>query len=63
LTAGWFNALLAPFPLACFVAAGGVDASNAPDFLKAGARVVGVGSALSDPAQLGLLAALQDLRR
>ena len=59
LSAPWFSAMLAPFPLTCFVATGGVDAHNAPDFLKAGARVVGVGSALNDPVQLDRLAALQ----
>jgi 2-dehydro-3-deoxyphosphogluconate aldolase/(4S)-4-hydroxy-2-oxoglutarate aldolase len=47
-----------PFPQVSFVATGGVDASNAAGFLAAGARVVGVGSALTDPDQLRLLGRL-----
>ncbi|WP_255405821.1 hypothetical protein [Sinomonas sp. R1AF57] len=35
-----------------------MSASNAGDFLRAGARVVAVGSALEDPSQLPALAAL-----
>jgi len=58
LSAGWFKAMLAPFPNARFVATGGIDARNAPEFLQAGAAAVGVGSALADPAQLDLLAGL-----
>jgi 2-dehydro-3-deoxyphosphogluconate aldolase/(4S)-4-hydroxy-2-oxoglutarate aldolase len=60
LTPGWFKAMLAPFPGVRFVATGGIDAHNAPDFLRAGAAAVGVGSALADPAQVGLLAGLAD---
>jgi 2-dehydro-3-deoxyphosphogluconate aldolase/(4S)-4-hydroxy-2-oxoglutarate aldolase len=59
LTPAWFKAMLAPFPGARFVATGGIDASNALAFLEAGARAVGVGSALTDPAQVELLAALR----
>ncbi len=59
LTPGWIKALLAPFPDLCFVAAGGVDAHNAREFIAAGTRVVAVGSALGDPDQIGLLSALQ----
>lgn len=59
LTPAWFKAMLAPFPGVRFVATGGVDASNARAFLEAGARAVGVGSALADPAQVELLAALR----
>jgi Entner-Doudoroff aldolase len=55
---GWFRAMAGPFPTARFVATGGIDASNAQDFLAAGARTVAVGSALEDPAQLPALAAL-----
>ncbi len=58
LTPAWVGALRAPFPDLRVVATGGVDARNAPDFLAAGARVVGVGSALEDPEQLPLLARL-----
>ncbi|MGA2528763.1 MAG: bifunctional 4-hydroxy-2-oxoglutarate aldolase/2-dehydro-3-deoxy-phosphogluconate aldolase [Acidimicrobiales bacterium] len=58
LTPGWIRALLAPFPDARFVATGGIDGGNARDFLAAGARVVAVGSALGDPAQLELLASV-----
>lgn len=52
------RALRGPFPDVHLVATGGVDATNAQDFLAAGADVVAVGSALSDPAQLPALAAL-----
>jgi 2-keto-3-deoxy-6-phosphogluconate aldolase len=41
-----------------FVATGGMDASNAGDYLKAGAKVVAVGSALADETQLPRLAEL-----
>jgi len=56
LGTGWFVAMRGPFPQAMFVATGGMDASTAPTFLKAGVRVVAVGSALEDPAQLPALA-------
>jgi 2-dehydro-3-deoxyphosphogluconate aldolase/(4S)-4-hydroxy-2-oxoglutarate aldolase len=56
LGTGWFGAMRGPFPQATFVATGGIDASTAPTFLKAGVRVVAVGSALEDPAQLPALA-------
>jgi 2-dehydro-3-deoxyphosphogluconate aldolase / (4S)-4-hydroxy-2-oxoglutarate aldolase len=59
LTPGWFKAMLGPFPGVRFVATGGVDAKSAPGFLQAGVWVVGTGSALADPAQVGLLAALR----
>ncbi len=55
----WIAAHLGgPFPQVSFVATGGIDARNADEFLAAGARVVAVGSALADPAQLSLLGAL-----
>ncbi|MCI4065761.1 bifunctional 4-hydroxy-2-oxoglutarate aldolase/2-dehydro-3-deoxy-phosphogluconate aldolase [Micromonospora sp. R77] len=54
----WFRAVAGPLPELRFVATGGIDAANAGDFLAAGVRVVAVGSALSDPGQLGRLAAL-----
>jgi len=54
----WFTAMSGPFPQANFVATGGMDSSNAARFLDAGVRVVAVGSALEDPAQLPALASL-----
>ncbi|AWB96027.1 2-dehydro-3-deoxyphosphogluconate aldolase [Agromyces badenianii] len=54
----WFSAMAGPFPGARFVATGGMDASNAGEFLARGVRTVAVGSALEDPAQLPALAAL-----
>ncbi|WP_413249124.1 bifunctional 4-hydroxy-2-oxoglutarate aldolase/2-dehydro-3-deoxy-phosphogluconate aldolase [Sinomonas flava] len=54
----WIKAMKGPFPQATFVTTGGMSASNAGDFLRAGARVVAVGSALEDPSQLPALAAL-----
>lgn len=54
----WFRAMRGPFPDLRLVATGGVDAHNAREYLSAGADVVAVGSALSDPAQVDLLAAL-----
>lgn len=58
LGTSWFRAMSGPFPDARFVATGGMDASNAGAFLEAGVRVVAVGSALEDPAQLPALAEL-----
>ncbi len=58
LGTGWFPAMRGPFPQARFVATGGMDSSNARAFLDAGVRVVAVGSALEDEAQLPALAAL-----
>lgn len=55
---GWFTAMSGPFPQANFVATGGMDATNAAQFLDAGVRVVAVGSALEDSAQLPALARL-----
>lgn len=54
----WFRLVKAPFPGIRFVATGGLDSRNARDFLDAGARVVAMGSALEDPAQLDALAEL-----
>jgi len=58
LGSGWLSAMHGPFPQARFVTTGGMSAGNAAEFLEAGARVVAVGSALEDPAQLPRLAAL-----
>lgn len=61
---GWFRAMRGPFPDVRFVATGGIDAGNAAEYLGAGARVVAIGSALEDEAQLPRLAALlPDARR
>lgn len=54
----WVRAVRAPFPDLRIVATGGVDAENAASFLHAGARVVALGSALADPAQLDRVTAL-----
>lgn len=58
LGSGWFTHIRGPFPQAQFIATGGMNAVNAGEFLDAGVRVVAVGSALEDPAQLEKLAAL-----
>ena len=55
----WFSAIRGPFPDLRYVATGGITAETAGQFLAAGAQVVAVGGALSDPAQLTLLAALK----
>ncbi|MEX1079694.1 MAG: bifunctional 4-hydroxy-2-oxoglutarate aldolase/2-dehydro-3-deoxy-phosphogluconate aldolase [Homoserinimonas sp.] len=54
----WFGMMAGPFPGARFVATGGMDASNAEEYLARGVHVVAVGSALADPDQLPRLAAL-----
>ena len=58
LGTAWFTAMRGPFPQIKLVATGGLDARTAPDYLAAGARVVAVGSALADPAQVDLLSKL-----
>jgi 2-dehydro-3-deoxyphosphogluconate aldolase/(4S)-4-hydroxy-2-oxoglutarate aldolase len=58
LGTAWLSAMQGPFPQAQFVTTGGMSAANAGEYLRAGARVVAVGSALEDPAQLPLLADL-----
>ena len=58
LTPAWFTAMSGPFPQANFVATGGMDSTNAAQYLDAGVRVVAVGSALEDSAQLPALASL-----
>lgn len=52
----WFTMMRGPFPDVSFVATGGMDARNASAFLDGGARVVAVGSALADAAELTRLA-------
>ena len=56
LGAKWFTAMRGPFPEVSFVATGGMDSTNAAEFLAAGASTVAVGSALADPAQVDRLA-------
>lgn len=56
LGTSWFSLMRGPFPEVNFVATGGMNAHNTPEFLKAGVSVVAVGSALEDPTQLTLLA-------
>lgn len=58
LGSAWFRAMAGPFPGVPLVATGGLDAHNAREYLAAGARAVAVGSALSDPEQIDLLAEL-----
>ena len=58
LGTGWLRAMHGPFPEAKFVTTGGMSAGNAEEYLRAGARVVAVGSALEDPEQLPRLATL-----
>lgn len=58
LGAEWFPAMRGPFPQAKFVATGGMGSGNARVFLDAGVKVVAVGSALEDDAQLPALANL-----
>jgi 2-dehydro-3-deoxyphosphogluconate aldolase/(4S)-4-hydroxy-2-oxoglutarate aldolase len=58
LGASWFRILHGPFPDMRFVATGGLTAASAPEFLAAGARVVAVGSAIENDAELAELASL-----
>jgi 2-dehydro-3-deoxyphosphogluconate aldolase / (4S)-4-hydroxy-2-oxoglutarate aldolase len=58
LGAAWFRALHGPFPDLRFVATGGITAESAPDYLDAGARIVALGTALTDPVQRTQLASL-----
>jgi 2-dehydro-3-deoxyphosphogluconate aldolase/(4S)-4-hydroxy-2-oxoglutarate aldolase len=63
LGTGWFRAMRGPFPAVSFVATGGIETSNAADFLDAGAVTVAVGSALADERQLDLLTEIITSRR
>lgn len=53
----WFKAMRGPFPDVKMVATGGIGADNCLDYLRAGADVVALGSALADPAELARVAA------
>lgn len=55
---GLISAMRGPFPDTRFVATGGLNVTNARDFLAAGARAVSLGSALADPGQLDALSRL-----
>jgi 2-dehydro-3-deoxyphosphogluconate aldolase/(4S)-4-hydroxy-2-oxoglutarate aldolase len=44
--ASYLKSLLAPFPEVKLIPTGGVTLQTAPDFLKAGARALGVGTDL-----------------
>lgn len=60
LGASWFREIRGPFPDVRLVATGGVTAATAGEFSAAGARLVGVGSALTRPGGLAeIVAALQ----
>lgn len=50
--ASYLKALLAPFPELRLIPTGGVTLQTAPDFLKAGARALGVGTDLVNPAAI-----------
>ncbi|MET8361835.1 bifunctional 4-hydroxy-2-oxoglutarate aldolase/2-dehydro-3-deoxy-phosphogluconate aldolase [Micromonospora sp. NPDC005171] len=63
LGAGWLSAVRGPFPDMSYVATGGVTVSSAPEFLAAGARMVALGSALSNPAELAQLPELVETVR
>lgn len=54
----WFSAMKGPFPRLNFVATGGLDSSNAAEYLHAGVQVAAIGSALSDSKQLPQLSLL-----
>lgn len=62
LGTSWFAAMSGPFPGVHMVATGGINVHNADDYLRAGAAVVAVGSALEDPDQLPALAELVGAR-
>ncbi len=58
----WLREMRGPFPGLSFVATGGIDADNAPDYLAAGAAAIGVGSAIGRAGQLDrLVAAIAEL--
>lgn len=59
LGAAWVRAMLGPFPRLKIVATGGMGVGTAGAFLDAGARVVALGSALENPAELKQLSEWQ----
>jgi 2-dehydro-3-deoxyphosphogluconate aldolase/(4S)-4-hydroxy-2-oxoglutarate aldolase len=54
----WFQAMAGPFPGLRFVATGGIGPENARDYLAAGAAVVSLGSAITEPAAAATIRAL-----
>jgi 2-dehydro-3-deoxyphosphogluconate aldolase/(4S)-4-hydroxy-2-oxoglutarate aldolase len=58
LGTGWFAAMRGPFPALKTVATGGMTVATVAEYREAGARVVSLGSALEDPAQVEELARL-----
>lgn len=58
LGTGWFAAMRGPFPEVSFVATGGIDSTNAKEYLQAGAVTVALGTALADGEQLDAVARL-----
>jgi 2-dehydro-3-deoxyphosphogluconate aldolase / (4S)-4-hydroxy-2-oxoglutarate aldolase len=56
----WFREMRGPFPGVNFVATGGITAETAADFLAAGARALGVGSAVLKPGGLAAMLAVLD---
>lgn len=59
LGAEWVRAIRGPFPHVHLVTTGGMSADNVSEFLAAGARVVAVGSALKNPAEVEALGRLR----
>ncbi len=56
----WFREVRGPFPGVNFVATGGITVETAADFLAAGARALGVGSAVLKPGGLAAMLAVLD---
>ena len=56
----WFREMHGPFPGVNFVATGGITAETAADFLAAGARALGIGSAATRPGGLAAVLAALD---
>lgn len=51
LGTGWVRAVRGPFPDVAIVATGGLTVADVPEFRAAGARIVALGAALTDPEQ------------
>lgn len=51
----WFKAMAGPFPDMRYVATGGVGVNEVGAYLRAGASVIGIGSALASPEALATL--------
>ncbi len=52
LGSGWAKSMKGPYPMANFIATGGMTADNAQEFLDNGVSVVGVSAAFADDRQL-----------